>query len=259
MTNAAQLPQEKGRQFADNVADRSAEEIHEHHQWHPFGDLGFADAYCKVKANFLLRFRCGDRQEFIASFQRDWRKDVFGDEIWESLTRLQEKSFWEATCSRKFLSWAEGAQRIYNAHGQEQTVLVDNVELVELPEKNVASLVWTDTVENFESILPYGWYNSIQHGFVTLGRVSDWEFRVGSDDWDKPASEIIEGATQTIESVAKDQWNLSGNGWNFADVIAELSRLQIGLRKSGDGISIVKPPQSRLEFIDVLFGPIQSF
>src|ERR1035438_4638166 len=139
------LPQEEGGEFGNDAFDSSVEKIHEHPQWRPFGNAGFVDAYRKVKVHFLLRFRCGDSQEFIACFQRDWRKDVFGDEIWESLTRLQEKSFWEATCSRNFLSWAEGAQRVYNAHGQEQPVLVDDVEFVELPEKKIASLVWTDT------------------------------------------------------------------------------------------------------------------
>lgn len=257
MNSAHQLPQEKGSQFADNVGDRSTEEIHQHHQWRPFGDFGFVDAYRKVKANFLLRFRCGDSQEFIASFQRDWRKEVFGDEIWASLAGLQEKSFWEATCSRKFLSWAEGAHRIYDTHGQEQTMLIDDIELMESPQEPVASLVWVDTVENFESILPHSWYNSAQNGFVVFGRIGDWELRVMVEDWNKTASEVIKSAAKTVKGIAKDQWNLSGDGWNFADVIGEVSRLQIGFRKSGDGISLMKPTHSRIEILDVMFGPIQ--
>jgi len=257
MTSTPQLPQKKGRQFAENIAYCPAEEIHQHHQWRPFGNAGFVDAYRKVKVHFLLRFRCGDGQEFIASFQRDWRKDVFGDEIWASLAGLQEKSFGEATCSRKFLSGAESAHRIYNAHGQEQAMLVDDVEPVKSPQEPITSLVWLDTVENFECVLRYSWYNSAQNGFVNFGRIGDWEHRFGSDDWDKSASEVIENAAKTVKCIAKDQWNLSGNGWNFAYVIAELSRLLIGLRKNGNGISIVKSSHSRLELLDVLFGPIQ--
>jgi len=251
------LAKQKGRKFADNVADCPAEELSQHHQCRPFGDLRFVDAYREVKAHFVIRFRCGDSQEFVASFQRDWRKDVFGDEIWKSLARHQEKSFWEATCSRQFLSWAEGASRIYNAQGQEQTVLVDVVELVKLPEEKVSSLVWTDTVENFESILPYGWYNSVQHGFITMGRVSDWEFRVGSDNWDKSARDVIESATQTVKNIAKDQWNLNGNGRNIADIVADVASLRIGLSERRDGMFIMESPQGRLQLLDVLFGPIQ--
>jgi len=253
----ANSPQQKRRELLDDAFDGSVEEIHEHRQWRPFGDLGFVDAYRKVKAHFLFRFRCRDRQEFIACFQRDWRKDVFGDEIWESLSRLQEKSFWEATCSRKFLSWAEGAHWIYNAQGQEKTVIVDDVELVKLRQEQIPSVVWVDTVENFESILSYGWYNSAKHGFVTMGRVSDWELRVGCDDWDKSASEVIESATQTIQDITKNQWNLSGNGWDVPNVIAEVSGLRISLGEGRDGVGIVKPPQSSIQLLDVLFGPIQ--
>jgi hypothetical protein len=136
-------------------------------------------------------------------------------------------------------------------------VLVDDVEFVELPEKKIASLVWTDTVENFESILPYGWYNSAQNGFVVFGRIVDWELRVGSDDWDKAAGKIIESVTETVQGIAKNQWNLSGDGWNVADVIAEVSRLRITLCEGRDGVGIIKPLQSRIQFLDVLFGPIQ--
>ncbi len=191
------LVEQIGRQFADNIIDCPVEEVHQHHQWRPFGDAGFVDAYRKVKAHFLLRFRCGDRQEFIASFQRDWRKDVFGDEIWSSLACLQEKSFWEATCSRKFLSWAEGAHRIYNAHGQEQAVFVNDVEFVKSPKKPIPSLVWVDTFENFERVLPYGWYSSTQNGFVNFGRICDWELCVGSDDW-KSVLEVVKKAKEPL-------------------------------------------------------------
>jgi hypothetical protein len=136
-------------------------------------------------------------------------------------------------------------------------VLVDDVEFVKLPKEQIPCLVWVDTVENFESILPHSWYNSAQNGFVVFGGIDDWELRVGSDDWNKAASEVIESAAQTMENIAKDQWNLSRDGWNLADVIAEVSRVRIDLGKGSDGIGIMKPPQSRLEILDVLFGPIQ--
>ena len=37
-------------------------------------------------------------------------------------------------------------------------MFVNDVEFVKLPENPIPSLVWLDTFENFESILPYGWY-----------------------------------------------------------------------------------------------------
>ncbi len=257
MTDTPQLPQKKRRELANCGLNRFTEKFDKHHEWRPFGDSGFTDAYRKVKAHLLIRFCLGNGQEFIACVQRNWREEVFKDKIWESLSRIRDESFWDATCQRNFLSWSEGASRIYNAHGQDQAVLVDDVEFVKLPQEPIASLVWLDTVENFESILPHSWYNSAQTGFVMFGGIRDWELRVSSDDWGKATSEVIESATQAMENIAKDQWNLSRNGWNFSDVIAELSSLRVSLRKSGDGVSIVKSPQSRLEILDVMFGPIQ--
>jgi hypothetical protein len=257
MNSTPHLPQQKRRELANDDFDGSEKEVHEHRQWRPFGDTGFVDAYRKVKAHLLVRFRLGNSQEFIGCIQRNWREEALKYNIWESLSRERDESFWDATCQRNFLSWAEGASRIYNAHGQDQTVLVDDVEFMKLPKEPIASLVWLDTVENFESILPYGWYNSVQNGFVVFGRIRDWELRVSSDDWNKAASEVIESAAQAVQNIAKDQRNLGGDNWNFADVIAEFTRLGISLCEGRDRVGFVKPPQSRLELLDVLFGPIQ--
>ena len=154
MKSAPKLPQKERGELADGDLNSFQNEVNQHNQWRPFGDAGFVDAYRKVKAHILIRFRLGDSQEFIACIQRNWREDVFEDDIWKSLSGRRNESFWDATCQRNFLSWSEGASRIYNAHGQEQTVLVDDVEFVKLPENPIPSLVWFDTVENFESILP---------------------------------------------------------------------------------------------------------
>lgn len=257
MTSAPHLPQKKRRELTNNNLDGSVEQGHEHHQWRPFGKLRFVDAYREVKAHFLIRFSLGNSQEFIACFQRDWRKDVFKDDLWKSLFRRRDEHFWDATCQRVFLSWSEAASWIYKARGQEQSMFVDDIELVEVPQEPISSLVWLDTVENFESILTYGWYNSITDGFVVFGRISDWELRVGSDDWDKPAREVIKSATKAMENISKDQWNLRANGWDRSDVVANVSRIRIKFTHSGNGISIEKGLSSRIQFLDVLFGPIQ--
>jgi hypothetical protein len=136
-------------------------------------------------------------------------------------------------------------------------MFVNDVEFVKLPQEQMTSLVWTDSVENFERILPYSWYNSAQRGFVVFGGISDWELRVGCDDWDKAAGEVIEHAAQTMENIAKDQQNLGRDGRDIADVIAEFTCLGISLRESRNGISIMKPTQSNLQLLDVLFDPIE--
>lgn len=249
------LPDEEWNEFDDDIVDSSLEEAHEHRQWQPLGNGGFLDAYRKVKAHLLLRFRCGDSEEFIACIQRDWRKEVLSYDAWESLSELWNKDFWKASRHCRFLSWSEGAHRAYMAHGQEKTVLVDVIKPMELPQEEIPSLVWLDTVEHFESILAYSWYQSSEAGFIAFGRVEDWELRVGCDIGDKPAGEVIERAAEVVENVAKDQWNFGGDGRKLSDVIAEVSGLRVRLGKDGNRVEIVINPESRIELVDMLLGP----
>lgn len=249
------LPNEEWGEFDDDILDGPLEEVHEHRQWKPFGDAGFLDAYCKIKAHLLLRFRCGDRQEFVACIQRDWRKEVLGYDAWESLSKLWDKDFWKTARHCRFLSWSEGAHRAYVTHGQEKGMLVDVVKPVELPQEDIPSLVWLDTIEHFESVLAYSWYQSSQAGFIAFGRIEDWELRVGCDLGDKPAGEVIKSAAEVVENIAKDQWNIGVNGRKFSEVIAEVSGLRIRLGKDLNRVEIVEGLESRLELLDVLLGP----
>lgn len=146
---------------------------------------------------------------------------------------------------------------VYGADGQEQSVLINVVEPVEGPERVIPSVVWLDTVERFERLLLNAGYYSTQAGFIGLGGMSDGELCVSGDDGNYPTSEVIESAAKTVQNIASDKRNVSRNGWNFTEVIHQFATFRIYLSECGDWVSIVKDPQSRIQLLEVLFGPIQ--
>lgn len=245
---ASPLPNEEWSESTDSESDFKEDAVESHVQWHPFGGSGFGDAYCKVRANLLFRFRCGNSQEFFACVQRDWR----------SLYNLDSLSgdFWAKTTLRRHLIWSEAIDMTYDAHGQKETVLVDYVQSVEKPKEEIPSLVWFDTVEGFESLLPNSWYNSAQRGFVRLGTMRNWELCIGSDNFDHPASEVVQRTTETMQYITGNEWNTAGDVRNVIDAIGNLSGLSIHSSGKFDRIIPAQFAGHGTELLDVLLGPI---
>jgi len=242
------LPENERREFSDGGADLPKDQSESKVQWHPFGGAGFGDAYCKVRASILFRFRCGDSQEFFACVQRDWRSLYDLD----SLTG----DFWAKTTLRRHLIWSEAIDMTYDAHGQKKAMLVDYVQSVEKPKEDIPSLVWFDTVEGFESLLPDSWYNSAQRGFVRLGTMRNWELCIGSDNFDQPAGEVIKRTTETMQYITGNEWDAAGDVRNVIDTIGDLSGLSIDSSGKFDRISFAQLAGHGTELLDVLLGPI---
>jgi len=247
MTSA--LPNEKWSQLPNSDPDFSENAVQGHIQWHPFGGAGFGDAYCKVRANILFRFRGSKRQEFFACAQRDWR-------LLYDLDSLSGESDWETTILRRHLIWSEAIHRTYDTHRQEQAVLVDYVQSVEKPKEQISSLVWFDTVEGFESLLLNSWYQSAQRGFVRLGTMRNWELCIGSDDPSKPASEVIKRTTETMQYITGNQWDTSRDDGNVFNAVRNISGIGIDLTGKEYGIIASKLTADGIELLDVLLGPV---
>ena len=90
-----------------------------------------------------------------------------------------------------------------------------------------------------------------------LGRVPYGEFGVLCDDGHYPTSEEIESAAQAMKNISRNERDVRGNLWDFTDVVRQLSGVRLRFSEQMDGVSIVKDPQSGVELLDVLFGPIQ--
>lgn len=258
----------KRGQFADDSIYFPGDDVQNHVYWHPFGDAGFVKSYCEYKAHILIRFRVGDGQDFIACVQRDWEfcpvsklkmkySALSGGEIEHSCGEVKRDVIWAEGPMNRYLLWRKAMRELRYASGQEKPVLVDIVELMEGPKREIPSLIWLDTVENFESLLVDFWYASSERGFVSLGRMSYGELGVPGDGWDYPTSDIIESAAKAMQNITSNQGNVRGNPWKFADVIDQFSGFRILLSESRERVSIVKDATSRVEFLEMLLGPVQ--
>jgi len=242
------LPNKEWSELSNGDTNLTENKVKSQVQWHPFGGSGFGDAYCKVRANILFRFRCGNSQEFFACVQRDWRSLYDLDSL--------GGDFWEKTTLRRHLIWSEAIDMTYDAHSQKESVLVRYVQSVEKPEEEIPSLVWFDTVEGFESLLPNSWYKSAQRGLVSLGTMRNWELCIGSDNFDQPASEVIQRTTETMQYITGNQWDAAGDVRNFIDAIGNLSGLSIDSSGKSDRIRFTQLAGHGTELLDVLLGPI---
>jgi hypothetical protein len=253
------LPQNETREPFDAEFNFTTQEEQKHVQWHPFGDAGFVNAYCEVKSHILIRFRIWDGQEFLACVQRHW-KPILRSELQDHLFPTGEGErnvMWaERLLNRHFL-WSEAMHRAYGADGQEQAVLVNVVEPVKGPERKIPSIVWLDTVERFDRLRLSAVYESTQAGFIGLDGMSYGELDVFGDDGNYPTSEVIESAAQVVQNIARDKRYMSRDRWNLAEVIRQFSSLGIYLSERRDWVRIVKDAQSRIQLLEVLFGPIQ--
>jgi len=250
------LPQEEWAEFDDDLTDSTVQEPQQQIRRYPTGNAEFIDAYCKVKAHFLIRFRRRDGQEFLVCVQRDWRELGTLEAVEHIGGELEPRDFWPTTLQRRFLILSEALRRTYHRHGQDQTVLVDYVQSVELPEEQIPSLVWVETVENFSRLFPNTWYDSVADGLISLGGFRDWELCSGSDDFRQPASKVVERTTETMQYITDYQWEVAGDGWHLADIVRDLSSLSIRMEGNVYRVSIPEFKVRDIELLDVLRGPI---
>jgi hypothetical protein len=235
------------------------DEIQHHVDWHPFGDAGFVKSYCEYKAHILIRFRIGDGKDFVACVQRDWEFTPVNELNNPTYSRGESDRnvLWSEGFLNRYLLWRKAMRELRYAGGQEKPMLVNVVEPMEGPERYIPSLIWLDLIDNFESLLAESWYESSERGFVSLGRMSYGELGISGDGWDYPTRQVIESTAKAMQNIPSNQGNMSGNLWNFTDVINQFSGFRILLSEHREWVGIVKDPTSRVEFLEVLFGPVQ--
>lgn len=248
------LPNEVRGEFLNDLPDFTAHEFERQAQRITFCQPRFVKAYFSVEAHVLFRLVSGKGQQFFACVQFDWWRGSFAHYDVEARTGRKADTIW---AHRRHIVWSESASRIYQAHGQEQTVLVDVVELVDEPYEPVTSLVWLDTVERFESILPDSLYHSVRDGSVRLGRMSDWELCVRGDSLDQPTGEVVQRTTEAMQRITGDHWNTCGDGWNIRGVMRDFSSIRVFLDTERVEIGVPEFRNSGVELLDVLLGPIQ--
>jgi hypothetical protein len=160
------------------------------------------------------------------------------------------------------LAWRHGASRVYERDGQQNTMLVDIIQPVELPERVAEpSLIWLDTVDGFHSRLPHALHLSTHSLPVFVGGVEDWKscltvgFIPGNDD--ELMCQIIERSAKIVEGISQHQSERIRDAWNIRDLMPDFSKVFVGLSGNNIGVCFPEPVSSRIEILDVLFGPLQ--
>ena len=141
-------------------------------------------------------------------------------------------------------------------------MLVDDVQFVELPELVIRPiLVWLDTVDNFKARLPKAYYSGSRYGLVVFGTITDWERRIlfvegNSSGLNQGAGEVIERASQIMNSIPESHGEFGVNFRNTLNLISYASRLRVTLSPNCVGIIASKFGDSAIKILDVLIGPI---
>jgi len=226
----------------------------------PFEDVRFIDRYIEGKSHFLIHLRSLKGGEYIACFHRELGWIRSGERV-----LLCGKSHVSddrlSGVERGFLAWSHGAANIYRSNGQQQTMLIHDIQSMQLPEPmTYPSLVWLDTVERFIARLPKAWYISLQGVSVLVGSIEDWEGRVifglPARNSDQRVSQMIERASQIVESVPQHEGQVIVDGGDILDVKTYLAGLDVILSPDGVWIGAPKFADSGFKMVNVLLGPI---
>ena len=149
---------------------------------------------------------------------------------------------------------------------ENETVLVDVIKTVENP--NIVSLpskVWLEVEERIFSILPETLWLSAKSGFEILGVVSDRKNQMGrggeipGSDHPQMLSQMVEGASQILDSVPGDTREVSRNRVKPHQVLAGLSSLRVYLFSDFIGFTDAEGLDFIMKVTDVLLGPFNFY
>jgi hypothetical protein len=238
--------------FVDSLKDRFS-----------FDNPRFVERYLESKINVWVYFRSGRiNKEYIAHFYRAPR--ILGRDVCV-LSDSQSKSpgfisLQETRTSvldvRGVFSDIEGVQRCGNWH--EKPVLIPQIQLVELPEKFIPSLVGLEVFNNFASLSTDSLYFSIYRGLIGLGGIVDREPRLAAPDIGiaKSPNQIVESAPELMEDVTTEERKLKGSLSDFGHEIDQLLRLRIIIGSESVGVCVQEDVSLELELLDVFVGPL---
>lgn len=161
-----------------------------------------------------------------------------------------------------FLACVSAACNRHCGNGEQEPVLVHNVESMQLPQvMTIPILVGLDTIENFIERFPTAWYFAARQAPKLFGSIENWERRVttvcgGINSANERTCQMIQRASQVVESVSQLKPQMVRDVGYIPHVINDLSRLIVNL--CFKGVRVISPEyiDSDLKLVDMLFSPI---
>jgi hypothetical protein len=125
--------------------------------------------------------RLGDDTEYVASFQ--WEGNSFGwseERAGQLGVRIMADNIHKLVPEATDHAWRHALTEISQRSGNQELMLVENVQGVEMPENlSGPSTIWLDTVNRFYSLWPWSLYSGF-HGFEFFGIDRDGKVQLGN-------------------------------------------------------------------------------
>jgi hypothetical protein len=141
-------------------------------------------------------------------------------------------------------------------------MLVSVVQLMHRPEVRIPSLVWVDTLDEVNRILPHACYFSVKRGFVIFGErslLTDWEAclsrRFLAIRADESTSQVVERTPEALQDVTSEELNVRPDDRIAFEEIQEPFGIWISLYENGLRVRS-EISEKDIEFTEALLGPL---
>ena len=219
-----------------------------------FDNLRIGERYVKGDVRLIVHIRFADK-DYVAVFERS------SDAARHAETA--DASLDASPAEKKVAGDFKRHPADVNEGNQQSVVLVGNVQIVDSPEHVIATFVRVGNVNGIYGTLRHALYSSMTLGLVIRGKLPDGKpgLLVGRPavDEDELVSEMVEGASEVVDSVSGDEADINGRGLEVENLIERLSRLRIVLGFDSIRFAVEEPLPRDFYITDVLFGPFNFY
>jgi hypothetical protein len=248
-----------GLEQHDSVADQIREMLERFKNRLTLDNPRLVERYIKGELHLLIQLIIGSSDEkFVAILQRAqpvcWGKKDGG--IAHEIRKPPRHIFGHQAPNIDALK--------RSTYREQQSVLVDTVQLIEDPEvTSCPSVVWFEAIDCVYGVLPQALYFSRRQGFVLRGARIDGEMEIAAcgprRNREQLLDQMIEGGPEILDDIARNRREVQGNRLSPADVIDWLASLRIALGRDFIWIGAAKRSDLTMQVSDVLFGPFDFY
>ena len=234
---------EESHKGADDAANEVSHMVERFKNRLTSDNLRLSERYIKSELKALVRLSMvggsGHVYDFIAAFER-------------------HRSFRECDLP----SGSENNAPAVERHGsrEHEPMLVNTVELMDMPEGIVSSDVRLYRTQDFFSAHRHLVYFSLANGrCILLGTFADGEVSVfvrsSTASFDQLPNKMVEGTPEIVNGISDHQVDFVGDGLNTADIKSYMLNLSFRLDSKRIRLRVAEHANPAIQITDVLFGP----